>query len=222
MASPSAGPCDGDGAMSSYVAAVEDATSAGLAVVVSSGNGASGSTLDAPACVSAAISVASVYDGPVGPLAFCGSGAGGTCTAYLCQEPGGVADAVPCYANTNRYLDLFAPSEVLTAAERSGTVMEFGGTSGAAPYVTGAIALLHQALPGMDPVRARFLLGLTGRPVTDVDNGLTRPRLDLAAALAADGIAVGQASIPIPAEVGVPALSTASVDAHGFRRVGAR
>lgn len=214
---PSAGPCDGSGPMSSYAAAIEDATAAGIAVVVSSGNGASSFALDAPACVSSAISVASVYDGPVGPLAYCGSGSGGTCIPpYVCQEPGGNADTVPCYANTSRYLDLFAPSELLTAAARGGTVLEFGGTSGAAPYVTGAIALLHHRSPAMDPVRARFLLGLTGRPVTDPDSGVTRPRLDLSAAVDAEGVAVGEALVAIPDEVGVPARSAAQVDADGF------
>jgi len=214
---PAAGPCDGDGPMSSYAAAIEDATAAGVAVVVSSGNGASSTALDAPACLSDVISVASVYDGPVGPIAYCSAGGAGTCIPpYLCQEPGGEADTVPCYANTSRYLDLFAPSELLTAAERSGTVFGFGGTSGAAPYVTGAIALIYQAAPAMDPVRARVMLGLTGHPVTDPDSGVARPRVDLGAAIAAGGVAVGEASIPIPNAADLPARSTAWVDAPGF------
>jgi len=212
------GPCDNRGYIVSYASAVADAVTAGIAVVISAGNEADKEGLSAPACVSRAISVGSVYDQNIGIISYCGDNPGDECSPYLCQDINKQAKTPTCYTNCNLYLDLFAPSEILTAAVSGGTVTNsYGGTSFAAPYVTGAIALLHEALAGMNPTRARFLLELSGEPVTDTRNDVTRPLLDLEAAISDGGVAVGdETDVAIGNATGIPASSTAFVSANGL------
>lgn len=52
-----------------------------------------------------------------------------------------------------------APGEHVTGLRPDGTRAVFGGTSAAAPFVTGTIALLYSLLPGLD--RGRLLWALT-------------------------------------------------------------
>jgi len=212
------GPCDSRN--HAYATAIDHATQAGIAVFVAAGNENNKDAMDAPACVSNAISVGSVYDSsftwsPPG-IQYC---ADAHCTQILCTDfnPIGVK-TVTCYSNSNAYLDLLAPSELLKAAVPHGTVGDFGGTSGATPYAAGGAALIHQALPGLDPTQIRLLLGMTGEMITDSANQITRPMLDLAAAVdgAASGVAMGTpTNVTIPNATGAPATSTATVTAKG-------
>jgi len=215
------GPCDSRN--NAYATAIDHATQAGIAVFVASGNENNKSALDAPACVSNAISVGSVYDSsfstrPPSPgMQYCGNE---TCTTILCTDYNPIeVKTVTCYSNSNEYLDLFAPSEILTAALAGGTITDrFGGTSGATPYATGSAALIHQALPDLDPTQIRLLLGMSGEMVTDNGNGVTRPLLDLTAALDDAGNTVGvgtPTNVAIPNATGAPAVSTAVVTTGG-------
>lgn len=212
------GPCDSRN--SSYATAIDDATQAGIAVFVAAGNENNKGALDAPACVSNAVSVGSVYDSsftvfPPG-IQYCGND---SCTEILCTDENPISvKTVTCYSNSDEYLDLLAPSELLTAALAHGTVGDFGGTSGATPYATGSAALIHQALPSLDPTQIRLLLGMSGEMITDDANGVTRPMLDLTAALDDAGANVGlgtPSNVAIPNATGSPAVSTALVSTGG-------
>jgi subtilisin family serine protease/subtilisin-like proprotein convertase family protein len=173
------GPCDD--ANLAYSDAVATAVDAGIAVVAAAGNGGYPDSLDVPACIARTISVASAWDVDSGAngYSFC---LDPECRRW-CDDSFKWQGAVACYSNSNAYLDVVAPSEFLRAADSGGVTVEFGGTSGAAAYVTGAAALLAQALPTIDPTTTRFLLAATGRPTMDDKNGLVRPIVDLAAAL---------------------------------------
>jgi subtilisin family serine protease len=64
----------------------------------------------------------------------------------------------------------------------SGGRSTFRGTSQASPHAAGAAALLLELNPGLGPDQLEALLVATGRPVLDPRNGLTFPRVDVAAA----------------------------------------
>ncbi len=201
----------------SYARAAEDAVKAGIAVVASAGNEAKKVSLSSPACVSEAISVGSVYDTTKSStISYCGDNAGGACAPYLCTDTIR-RKQVACYSNSSRFLDLLAPAELVKGAKAGGTIDDFGGTSAAAPYVTGSIALLFAAQPTMTPQKARLALELTGEPIADTANGIVTPLIDVAAAVAGADLAVGEpAPAPIPDVTGLPLLSYATVVENGW------
>ncbi len=206
------GPCD---PRTTYGTAIDDATAAGIAVLAASGNEAKKGQITAPACVTNAISVASVYDTSIVGLSYCGDGP--SCAPYLCTDSMVSAKTVTCYSNTNSYLDLFAPSELVTAAKAGGTTESFGGTSAATPYATGSVALLYDAIAGMNPVRARLLLEITGDLVTDTADDVTRPLIDLSAVLDHPGVGVGdETMVPVPDGTGTSAVSHLTLTDTGF------
>ncbi len=208
------GPCDNRNR--AYANAIKDATDAGIAVVVSSGNDGKKNQISAPACISNSISVGSVYDKDIGfpGYSYC---ANASCSEILCTDANVPATTPTCYANSDPYLDILAPSEKLTAARSGGTTTDFGGTSGAAPYITGSIALIAQAIPGIDATAARMLLEMTGAPIVDLGNGETHPLADLAAAVESSDVALANRfRVAIPNGTGSPAISTAEVTQNGF------
>ncbi len=174
-----AGPCEGLSA--SYRHAVSDATAAGVAVVASAGNEGLADAMAAPACLGQVISVGSVWDTAAGRMghSFCLDPG---CTT-VCDDRTATAATVTCYSNSSVALDLLAPSEYLTTARAGGQTLEFGGTSGAAAYVAGAIALLRAASAAPTPAGLRALLALTGQPIADRRSGRVRSLVDVAAAL---------------------------------------
>jgi hypothetical protein len=175
------GPCDRFA--TSYANAVTAASEADVTIVASSGNEGMAQAIAAPACVGEVLSVASVWDidsGWVG-YSFC---LDPEC-ASRCDDSFRPAGAITCYSNTSPVLDLLAPSEYLRAARANGQTIDFGGTSGAAAYASGAVELLRQAAPELEPGAVRELLQLSGDPTLDPRTGLVRPRLNLERALAA-------------------------------------
>lgn len=207
------GPCDSDNV--AYAEAVNTAVEAGITVVASAGNDGFTDTLAAPACLTRAIAVGSAWDtdpGAVGYV-FC---LDQECT-QSCDDSFRWQGAVACYSNSSAYLDLIAPSEYLRASAAGGVTVDFGGTSGAAAYVSGAAALLTEVMPGANPATVRFLLAASGRPTMDDRNGLVRPIINLADAVdAASRVAVaGDTSVPILSYPEPPLTSSLWVDQDG-------
>lgn len=162
-------------------------------VVAAAGNAGSASGIQSPACASSAISVGAVYTEAMGPRSYGVNG--GTCT-----DASPVANLVPCYSNStgasdsdgNALLDVLAPGDCTPAAALGGgTTACFGGTSAAAAHASGVLALLLGTGLSDEEAARRLKVGL---PVTDGRNGVTRPRVDIAAAMSAAG-----ATLPVDA-----------------------
>jgi subtilisin family serine protease len=155
---PSGAPCDRDPTKP----IIDNLRAAGIATVIASGNDGSRSGLDAPACISSAISVGSTTK----------------------------TDAVSYFSNVAPFLALFAPGESIQSAMTSGMGGGFGyasGTSMAAPHVTGAWAVLRQAAPNASVTEVLSALQTTGVPIRDTrggSDGATIPRIRLDQALA--------------------------------------
>jgi len=140
----------------------EQLRSVGVAVVVAAGNEGFSDGVDAPACLSSAIAVGSTTKD----------------------------DQVSFFSNSGEPLDLWAPGgdggggrgDILSSVPGGGFAPQ-AGTSMAAPHVAGAIAVYKQKYPDASPDDVLRAFQGTGVPVTDPLNGLTRPRLQLDAAL---------------------------------------
>ncbi len=181
------GPCDIDNP--ALAAAVDAATSAGIAVVASAGNEGLSNGIASPACIENVLAVGSVWDqnpSPTGSL-FC---LNADCSRY-CNDEGKKAGQPACYSNSGLMLDLLAPSEYLRVAEAGGQTTAFGGTSGAAPYVTGGLAVLERAHPDAPPAHLRHLLSVSNTLVTDPVNHRTLPLTDLITAIFPEGLYLG-------------------------------
>lgn len=146
-------PCDSSQA--STKASIDTLRSAEIATVVASGNSGYLNALSAPACISTAVSVAASTD----------------------------ADWVASFSNRASFLDLLAPGDNVTSSIPGGLFATWDGTSMAAPHVTGAWAVLKQAKPGATVDQVRSALTNTGVPIYDFWSGLTKPRIQIDAAL---------------------------------------
>jgi hypothetical protein len=137
--------------------------------VASSGNNAYINGISNPACTPGVVSVGSVYDANwSGPYTW-SSG---------CTDSSTGADKIPCSSNSASFLTMLAPGAFITAAG-----IQMAGTSQAAPHVAGAVAVLRAAFPTdtSDQIVAR--LTASGVQVTDPRNGISKPRLNLSAAI---------------------------------------
>lgn len=149
----------------------------GVVITVSTGNQGSSLQMGMPACMDEVISVGATYDAD-GTFDFT--------SAFGCADAAGVRDGVACFSNSSASLDLLAPGAIIRSSKASGLTTEFAGTSMAAPHVAGAIALMQQiGGKALTPSQIYTILRETGRPLVDRRNGLTAPRLDVAAAIAA-------------------------------------
>ncbi len=136
---------------------IDNLRSLGIATVVASGNEGNKTAIDAPSCVSTAISVGNTTD----------------------------QDQVNGDSNSAEILDLLAPGTDIVAAFPEDANAEATGTSMAAPHVTGAWAVLKTIAPEADVDHVLDILKRTGVDVTDPANGITRPRIQLDAAVSA-------------------------------------
>ena len=157
-------------------AMIDQLRAAGIATVVAAGNGGFLNALSSPGCVSTAISVGSTSDGTPG------------------FSP---ADQVSAFSNSSTLLTLWAPGEVVTSSVPGGGFATFQGTSMAAPHVAGAWAVLKQRNPLASVSAVVNALVSTGRPILDVRNGVTKPRIDVAAAVGALAPACTYAVAPL-------------------------
>ncbi len=155
---------------SSYVTAINSVRSAGIIPVASSGNNAFTNGISSPACVSGVVSVGAVYD--------TNWGGPHTWTTSGCTDSTTAADKITCFSNSASFLTMLAPGAFITAAG-----IQKGGTSQAAPHVAGALAIMRAAYPGDTLDQAVARLTSSGVPLTDTRNSITKPRLNLGAAI---------------------------------------
>jgi hypothetical protein len=129
--------------------AIDNLRSSGIATVISSGNDGSANAVSAPSCISSAITVGSTTD----------------------------TDAVSTLSNSAPLVELLAPGSSINSSVPGGGFGSKSGTSMAAPHVAGAWAVLRQLAPTGSVPTLLGHLQATGKPVTDADNGLTKPRI---------------------------------------------
>jgi subtilisin family serine protease len=98
-------------------------------------------------------------------------------------------DTVAGFSSSAADIDFLAPGDGYSAntgilsSVVGGGYNTMWGTSMAAPHVAGAIAILRAMVPTAPVEYLRHLLAITGSPVTDARNGVSKPRLNIVAAL---------------------------------------
>jgi len=144
--------CDSD----SRKAIIDNLRAAGIATVISSGNNGFTDSVQAPACISSAITV-------------------GNTTKQ---------DVVASDSNMAPMVDLLAPGSNITSSVPGGGFAIFSGTSMAAPHVAGAWALLEEQDPFQDVRSILFNLQFRSTPITDTRPGgtVTSYRINIAEA----------------------------------------
>ena len=156
--------------------ALAAARSAGMVTLVASGNGAVSNGISSPACHPDAVSVGATYDANIGGANF-----------GICNDSSTFADKITCYSNSDTFLDILAPSHCATTAQAGGgTNTCFGGTSSATPYAAGITALIFETNSSIGRDAAVTALE-AGTNITDSRNGVTVPRVDAVASIAAAG-----------------------------------
>ena len=141
----------------------------GIATIAASGNEESSTGIGSPACISSIVSVGSTDDGSASS-----DGSSETTT-----------DEVSDFSNSSPELDLLAPGRWITSAVPGYGFGRAGGTSGAAPHVAGAWAVLKSKAPNASVEQVLSGLKNTGVSITDPRNNITRPRIQVDAALSA-------------------------------------
>jgi subtilisin family serine protease len=152
---------------------LDNARTAGIIPVASSGNNGYTNGIGKPACTPGVVSVGAVYDASWGgPYSW--GGTPPTCT----DSAASAADKIPCFSNSASFLTMLAPGAYITAAG-----IQMAGTSQAAPHVAGAIAVLRAAYPAetIDQIVTRLTSG--GVSITDPRNKIAKPRLNLLSAV---------------------------------------
>jgi len=138
--------------------------------VACAGNDGFSDGISSPACVTHVAGVGAVYDANVGTQEYKG----------VCTDQTTAADQVGCFSDSGEIMRVWAPGALITAAGRTGW-----GTSFASPHVAGAVAVLRglSAYP-TDPLWKTILrMTATGTNITDPRNSVTKPRLNVEAAI---------------------------------------
>lgn len=144
-----------DAAQSSRKAIIDNLRGAGIATVIASGNEYFTDSMNAPGCISTAVSVGAT-DG---------------------------SDVVASYSNSALFLNLLAPGSAINSSVPGGTYESWSGTSMATPNVAGCWALIKQAAPSASVDQVLAALKSTGTLIMDAKNSITKPRINCYAAL---------------------------------------
>ena len=125
-------PCDlANGGEKEIADAVTALANVGIPFVVASGNASKVNYVDFPACLPNVITVGSVV----------------SYVNEIDKKNGNLPGDIAGYSNIGPQIDVLAPSEGVIAATNKNQYMIGSGTSSAAPFVAGAIALLKQYRP---------------------------------------------------------------------------
>ncbi len=162
--------CDGNESLRK--AAIDNLRSVGIATVVASGNAGANRSMAAPACISSAISVGSV---------FADAGHNNVCSGWNLGTSS--PDAISCFSNSASFLNLLAPGSRINSSVTGNVYGVSDGTSMAAPHVAGAWALYKQKFPQASVTTALRAFEQSGTPVLDPRNSITKPRINVAQAL---------------------------------------
>lgn len=152
----------------------------GVTIFAAAGNRGGSAALPLPACLSGIVAVGAVYDANVGTFDFDDR------AGFHCMDPTTQADQVTCFSNTDPKIALVAPGASICYPLIGGGVnCGGGGTSHSTPLAAACAALLAQKSPSVTPLSVEAALRSSPSRVVDPKNGLSFPRLDCAAALAA-------------------------------------
>jgi hypothetical protein len=168
-----------DQAVSSHFTAVEMLRTANVLTVAASGNGSLTNALTTPACLSNVIGVGSTSND----------------------------DVASSFSNSASFLRLLSPGEAVESSSMGGGSAATNGTSMASPHVAGAIATIREAVPGTSASEIDNALALSGVAVFDARNGITTPRIQIAAA-----ITLLESTLPEPTDSGAPLANAGSPD----------
>lgn len=151
---------------------VSAAKSAGIIIFASSGNDASSTEINAPACLSPVISVGSVYDASVGRQKY-----------TYCTDETSQTDQIVCHSNVSSVLDLLAPGAIIDSSAIGGGITSKSGTSMASPHAAAVAAIIMQVEPSLTPDEVLQTLQETGVSLLDTRIGLNFPRINAQEAL---------------------------------------
>jgi len=146
-------PCDllfgGEKELSDGITALHNA---GIPFIIAAGNDYQVNQVNFPACIPKAITVGSV-------VSF---------VAPDNLQFGNRVGDITNYSNIGPEIDVLAPSEGIAAATNKGNYMIGSGTSSAAPFIAGVIALLKQAKPTATVDEIRLALATTINYKSDI------------------------------------------------------
>ena len=146
--------CDGGAGNPARRAAIDNLRSIGIATVAASGNNGFVGALNAPACISSAVSVGSTTKG----------------------------DVMVSSSNRAPFLSLLAPGSAITSSVPFNAYAVMNGTSMASPHVAGAWAVLKQANPVASVTDVLTALRNTGVLIGDDGSQASYPRINVDAA----------------------------------------
>jgi subtilisin family serine protease len=177
-------PCDNfDTSAQMLQTAINAAKNVGIATFASSGNRGTTSQMPAPACNSAAIPVAAVYDQALGREPNSGTYATLYGTGFgACFDATANPGTITCFSCRNGCNELAAPGRDIIAPYPGGAIASFTGTSQASPHAAAVAALmcrtrLDYGLPPMTPDVVLNGMKATGSASTDPANTIPNPRI---------------------------------------------
>jgi subtilisin family serine protease len=144
-----------DRTVASQFAAVALLRTANILTVAASGNEGLTNAMTTPGCLSNVIGVGSTSD----------------------------LDEVSSFSNSASFLRLLAPGEVVESSVVGGGTGLASGTSMASSHVAGVIAAIREAIPSASADEIENALALSGVPVFDARNGITKPRIQVPEAI---------------------------------------
>ncbi|GEM_PF-2746376 len=172
-----------DNAQTYLTDAINQAVAKGIVVVVATGNDANYSGVSLPACIYNATRVGATYDSDyIGNSFSYLNGLGNV----ICTDTSPYRDNITCFTNRGGVFDdmLLAPGAWINSTWLNGSYIEKAGTSMAAPFVSGTIALMKQVAPTLSPAKIKDVLNKTGKRIYDPQTNRSYTRIDAYAAIA--------------------------------------